>query len=258
MAQPAFLQRLPRNGSSRSSHGTLSSTSAVQSHVFFFNCSAISCLCDCIASKLFQPRALPSLSHHLVETCKDNLLCLCVQPYLVLPVEKVDTSPASHQPPRISYLTILPTDNSTHSMPTSPPSFSDVPPTVLSSSVSPSLGRFPLPRSVPNLNPISNWESKLVVNLSLASIDSLTFNFLKRGLNFALTPRNIPHIDFLIEIKNAVRALPLDVAEEVRQDCVVALCNAKSPKCNIPKAKMLVFNNLMRNNDLIISREEQG
>lgn len=73
-----------------------------------------------------------------------------------------------------------------------------------------------------------------------------------------MTPHNIPHIDFLIEIKNAVRTLPLDVAEEVRQDCAMALYNAKPPKFSIPKAKMLAFNNLMRNNDLIISRVDKG
>ncbi|XP_059066412.1 uncharacterized protein LOC131857721 [Cryptomeria japonica] len=80
----------------------------------------------------------------------------------------------------------------------------------------------------------------------------------ERGLNFALTPRNVPHIDFLIEIENAVRTLPLDVAEEVRQDCFVALRYAKPPKLNIPKAELLAFNNLMHNNDLIISRADKG
>ncbi|GLJ33365.1 hypothetical protein SUGI_0671240 [Cryptomeria japonica] len=124
--------------------------------------------------------------------------------------------------------------------------------------MSPTLDHDTLPRSSPNLNPISNRESKLVVNLSLAPIDPLAFNFLKRGLNFALTSRNIPHIDFLIEIENAVRTLPLDVAEEVRQDCAVALRNAKPPKFNIPKEELLAFNNLMRNNDLIISRADKG
>ncbi|GLJ58731.1 hypothetical protein SUGI_1472430 [Cryptomeria japonica] len=56
----------------------------------------------------------------------------------------------------------------------------------------------------------------------------------------------------------ALRTLPLDVAEEVRQDCAMALRNAKPPKFNIPKAELLAFNNLMRNNDLIISRADKG
>ncbi|GLJ12004.1 hypothetical protein SUGI_0181830 [Cryptomeria japonica] len=108
------------------------------------------------------------------------------------------------------------------------------------------------------ITPIRNWESKLVVNLSHASIDPLAFNFLKRGLNFALTPHTILHVDFLIKIENAVRALPIDVGEEVRQDCIVALPHDKPPKCNIPKAEILTFNNLVRNNDLLISRADKG
>ncbi|GLJ10115.1 hypothetical protein SUGI_0122410 [Cryptomeria japonica] len=55
ITQPAKIQQLLSNGSSWSPHGTLSSSSIGQSHVFCFNCSAISCSCDCIACKLFQP-----------------------------------------------------------------------------------------------------------------------------------------------------------------------------------------------------------
>ncbi|GLJ10132.1 hypothetical protein SUGI_0122750 [Cryptomeria japonica] len=81
-----------------------------------------------------------------------------------------------------------------------------------------------------------NWESKLVANLSHANLDPLVFNFLKRGLGFAVALRAIPLVDFLTNIENAVRALPTDVAKEIRQDCAVALRWAKPPKCNIPKA----------------------
>ncbi|GLJ34134.1 hypothetical protein SUGI_0686260 [Cryptomeria japonica] len=164
-------------------------------------------------------------------------------------MEQVDTSPTALQPPPNYILTTPPTVNSTHPLQSCH---------VLSAPLSPALDLGTLPRSATIVNPISNWESKLVVNLSPAPIDPLTFNFLKQGLNFALTPRNIPHIDFLIEIENVVCTLPLDVVEEVRQDCTVALRNAKPPKFNIPKAELLAFNNLMRNNDLIISREEKG
>ncbi|GLJ50878.1 hypothetical protein SUGI_1083720 [Cryptomeria japonica] len=165
-------------------------------------------------------------------------------------MEEVDTSSVAHLTPCKPCPTIPLVVNSSHSLQSCPNVFSALPP--------PALDLGTLPRSAPILNPISNWESKLVVNLSPAPIDPLAFNFLKRGLNFALTPRNIPHIDFLIKIENAVRTLPLDIAEEVRQDCAVALRYAKPPKFNIPKAELLAFNNLMHNNDLIISRADKG
>ncbi|GLJ10227.1 hypothetical protein SUGI_0124380 [Cryptomeria japonica] len=63
---------------------------------------------------------------------------------------------------------------------------------------------------------VRNWESKLVLNLSSAFLDPLSFNILKRGHNFSLAPHIIPHIGFLIEIESAIRSLPSGVAEEVR------------------------------------------
>ncbi|GLJ33720.1 hypothetical protein SUGI_0677840 [Cryptomeria japonica] len=146
------------------------------------------------------------MSHHPVEACEVNPSRPCVQPYPAFPMEQVDTSPVAHQPPPNSFLTTPLAVNSTHSMQSCPYAFS--------APLSLSLDCDTLLRYAPILNPISNWESKLVINLSLAPIDPLAFNFLKRDLNFALTPRNIPHIDFLIKIENVVRTLPLDVAEE--------------------------------------------
>ncbi|GLJ51823.1 hypothetical protein SUGI_1100970 [Cryptomeria japonica] len=222
IAQPAIHQRLLSNGSPRSTP----------------------------ACNLFQPRATPPLSHHQAVAREVSISCSCVQPQPALPTEEVDTSLVAYLPPRKPCPTTPLGVNSSHSLQSCPYVFSAPPP--------PALDLGTLPRSAPIINPISNWETKLVVNLSPAHIDPLAFNFLKRGLNFALTPRNIPHIDFLIEIENAVRTLPLDVAEEVRQDCAVALRYAKPPKFNIPKAELLAFNNLMHNNDLIISRADKG
>ncbi|GLJ06413.1 hypothetical protein SUGI_0038510 [Cryptomeria japonica] len=100
---------------------------------------------------------------------------------------------------------------------------------------------------------INDWDSKLVVNLSSVVLDSLSFNFLKRGLGLSLTPHTIPHLDFLFEIENLIRSLPSGVSDEVRQDCVVALRNARPPECNIPKSELLAFNKLLSNHDLIIT-----
>ncbi|GLJ11599.1 hypothetical protein SUGI_0172360 [Cryptomeria japonica] len=95
-----------------------------------------------------------------------------------------------------------------------------------------------------DLQLMQEWDSKLVINLSGANLDPLSFNFLKRGLGFAPSPRFIPHVDFLIEIENLVRYLPSNLAEEVRQDCAVALRHAKPPKGNVPSAELRAFKKL--------------
>lgn len=73
-----------------------------------------------------------------------------------------------------------------------------------------------------------------------------------------MAPEVIPHVDFLIEIENVICSFPTDVANEVRQDCVVALRHAKPPRHNIPKAKILAYNNFMSHNDLIIPKSDKG
>ncbi|GLJ41389.1 hypothetical protein SUGI_0856760 [Cryptomeria japonica] len=86
------------------------------------------------------------------------------------------------------------------------------------------------------------------------------FSFLvgKRGLGFAVAPRGIPYVDFPIEIENLIRSLPEGVAEEVRQDFVVALGHAKPPKSKILRIEHLAFNELMKNNDAIITKADKG
>ncbi|GLJ24286.1 hypothetical protein SUGI_0463380 [Cryptomeria japonica] len=254
LTQPADQQRLLSNSSSLSNHGTLALTLSRQSEVSCFNCSIVSCNCGCVSCKLCQPRALtPSL--HLSQSYDEVLFNLSSHPCHMSSLDKVAPSPTSHHPFSM-YSSILPKEEPINTSPSHSFTFLGVSSCSPLSSTSLTSGRFPPPQSSPNLLPINNWESKLVVNLSHVVNDPLAFNFLKRGLNFALAPRSIPHVDFLIDIENA--ALPIEVAEEVRQDCIVALQHAKPPKCNIPKDEILAFKNLMSNNDLIISRADKG
>ncbi|GLJ06225.1 hypothetical protein SUGI_0033650 [Cryptomeria japonica] len=65
----------------------------------------------------------------------------------------------------------------------------------------------PLKLTQPKMSHICDWDSKLVVNLSNASLSLPTFNFLKKGLGFVVSPRVIPHVEFLLEIENIFRPL---------------------------------------------------
>ncbi|GLJ52846.1 hypothetical protein SUGI_1125770 [Cryptomeria japonica] len=98
---------------------------------------------------------------------------------------------------------------------------------------------------------IHDWDCKLVVNLSNVILDPLVVNVLKMGFRFVLSPRTILHVDFLIDIENVIRSLSHDLAEEVRQDCVVSLRHAKPSRCNVLKVELLAFNNLLKNKKLI-------
>ena len=74
------------------------------------------------------------------------------------------------------------------------------------------------------------------------------------GLNFSPSLGFIPLVEILKKSENVIHALPSEVHKEVQQDCDVGLRHVKPPKRNIPKLEFLSFKNLLRSNDLIISR----
>ena len=53
-------------------------------------------------------------------------------------------------------------------------------------------------------------------------------------------------------------SLPIEIAEDIRQDCAIALRHAKRPRWNVSKAEILAFNRLIRNNDIVISKANKG
>lgn len=116
----------------------------------------------------------------------------------------------------------------------------------------------PLQTNLCNPLCVHDWEKKLDVNLSNSYLDQLTFTFLKHGLDFALSPRVIPHVDFLIEIESIVCSLPTNSIDLVRQECVVDLRHAKPPKANSPKVEHMAFNHFLSNNDVVIIKEDKG
>ena len=62
---------------------------------------------------------------------------------------------------------------------------------------------------------IQDWERKLVINLSNATLSTPSLNFLKHDLGFAISRATIPHVYFLIEIENLVFSVPSNVAKEI-------------------------------------------
>ena len=73
---------------------------------------------------------------------------------------------------------------------------------------------------------VNDWDSKIIINLSRATIDPLALRCLKRGLNFVIAPRVIPHIDFLSSIKHTIHSLPMEDTTVVGKHCATALRHA--------------------------------
>ena len=67
-----------------------------------------------------------------------------------------------------------------------------------------------------------------------------------------MTPRTIPIEDILAGVEKAVKSLPVEMAEEARQETVRIIKSSSRPKDNITKAERTTLRNLKNNTDLTI------
>ena len=78
-------------------------------------------------------------------------------------------------------------------------------------------------------------KDKWVINLSSRSLSNAEESLLKKGLNFAVTPSNIPATEIIAKIESAVRSLDAKQADTVRRAVNTILQQAEPLKPNITK-----------------------
>ena len=72
---------------------------------------------------------------------------------------------------------------------------------------------------------------RVVVNLSSKELTESQRSILAKGLNFAISPREIPTRHIVANVESAIRVLPQRSAEDVRLRIAHLLRNAKRPPC---------------------------
>jgi hypothetical protein len=97
-----------------------------------------------------------------------------------------------------------------------------------------------------------------VVNLSSQTLDDGLQSLLQKGLNYAVTPQNVPIEDLLTGVEKAVRSLPIESAEEVRQETVRIIKSASKPKDNLTRTERIALRNLENNHELTILPADKG
>ena len=70
----------------------------------------------------------------------------------------------------------------------------------------------------------TNW----VINLSSRSLSDAEKALLKKGLNFAVTPANIPATEIIAKVEAAVRQLDAEQAEELLTELLTVLFNRQN------------------------------
>ena len=89
-----------------------------------------------------------------------------------------------------------------------------------------------LKRGDPTVNDNRHEEIKKrwVVNASDRDLEANEISLLRKGMNFAITPRSVPVKEILTAVEQGISNLPRDAKDEVRGDICNIIKNAKAPK----------------------------
>ncbi|XP_052739858.1 uncharacterized protein LOC112042946 isoform X2 [Bicyclus anynana] len=99
-----------------------------------------------------------------------------------------------------------------------------------------------------------------VINLSSVTLNENGLNALGKGLNFALTPRNIPMESIVCSIEDAIfrNKIPTRDAECLRQDIATFLRRAKLPPSNMSRSDRAALMEIRNNEDILILPADKG
>ena len=101
-------------------------------------------------------------------------------------------------------------------------------------------------------------KNKWVINLSSRPLSDTEVSLLKKGLNFALIPSNIPVTEIVAKVESTMRTLDSEQADTVRRTVNVILQQAKPPKPNITKDKQEALKNLKQDDTITVLPADKG
>ena len=107
-------------------------------------------------------------------------------------------------------------------------------------------------------HPTTKTIKETVINLSDQKLDDAVYSLLQKGLNFAVTPRSTPIEDTLAGVEKAVLSLPVEMAEEARQETVRIIKSAPPPRDNLTKTERAALKTLKENKNLTILPADKG
>ena len=97
-----------------------------------------------------------------------------------------------------------------------------------------------------------------MINLSSRPLSDTEVSLLKKGLNFALIPSNIPVTEIVAKVESTMRTLDSEQADTVRRTVNVILQQAKPPKPNITKDMQEALINLKQDDTITVLPADKG
>ena len=103
-----------------------------------------------------------------------------------------------------------------------------------------------------------NLNNKWVINLTKVELTQTQRSLLGKGPNFAISPNNIPNLDYITAIETVCSKLKEDDADELRGEINGILKKGKIPKPNLNKEERTALNKLRKDKDRIILMVDKG
>ena len=111
-----------------------------------------------------------------------------------------------------------------------------------------------------NNNQVGNNKdnSKWVINLSKTELTPTQKSVLEKGPNFAITPNNIPNLDYITAIETMCSKLKDEDVAELRGDINAILRKGKATKSNLNKQERIALAQCQRDKDSVILIADKG
>ena len=100
----------------------------------------------------------------------------------------------------------------------------------------------------------TNW----IINLSSKSLSDAEIALLKKGLNFAVTPGNIPATEIIAKVESAVRQLDAEHADTVRRAVNTILRQAEPPEPKITEEMRDALKRLKEDDSIMVLPADKG
>ena len=98
----------------------------------------------------------------------------------------------------------------------------------------------------------SNLDSKWVINLSKTELTQSQNPVLSKGPYFAVSPDNVPNLNYITAIETMCSKLKEEDVAELRGEINAVLRKGKAPKPNLNKEERIALNQLRKDKDRII------
>ena len=105
---------------------------------------------------------------------------------------------------------------------------------------------------------VKNKKRATVINLTNKPMEPVLMSVLEKGLNFALTPDRLPIKKFITGTEAAIKHLPEESAEEIRNEVSLILKTFKRPKPNLKKDERMALNELRNSAEILVLPADKG